>query len=65
MLDRFGVVNHIAVEFVVGFPLFENGDVKWVERVVSEFNSTCESLKIDGTNSTEAKVHIGKLPSDK
>jgi len=65
MLDRFGVVNNIAVEFVVGFPLFENGDVKWVERVVSEFNSTCESLKIDGTNSTEAKIHLGKLLPDK
>jgi hypothetical protein len=63
MLDRFGLVNQVAVEFVVGFPLFENGDVKWVEKVVSDFNATCESLKIDGTNSTEAKVHLGKLPS--
>jgi hypothetical protein len=26
MLDCFGVVNGVAVEFVVGFPLFENGD---------------------------------------
>jgi len=63
MLDRFGLVNRVAVEFVVGFPLFENGDPKWVEKVVSDFNVTCESLKIDGTNSTEAKVHIGELPS--
>ena len=64
MLDRFGVVNRVAVEFVVGFPLFEKGDTKWVERAVSDFNATCESLKIDGTNSTEAKVHIGKIPSN-
>jgi hypothetical protein len=62
MLDRFGLVNNVAVEFVIGFPLFENGDVKWVEKVVSDFNATCESLKIDGTTSTEAKVHLGKLP---
>ena len=62
-LDRFGVVNHIAVEFIVEFPLFEKGDPKWVEQVVSDFNATCESLKIDGTNSTEARVHLGKLPS--
>ncbi|HEX6187716.1 MAG TPA: hypothetical protein VFZ40_06530 [Pyrinomonadaceae bacterium] len=63
MLNRFGLVNHVAVEFVVGFPLFENGDTKWVERVVADFNATCETLKIDGTNSTEAKVYLGKLPS--
>ena len=63
MLDRFGLVNNVAVEFVIGFPLFENGDTKWVEKVVADFNATCESLKIDGTNSTEAKVHLGKLPS--
>lgn len=63
MLDRFGLANHVAVEFVVGFPLFEHGDTKWVEKVVADFNATCESLKIDGTNSTEAKVYLGKLPS--
>lgn len=62
MLDRFGLANGVAVEFMVGFPLLEKGDPKWVERVVDDFNATCQSLKIDGTNSSEAKVHIGKLP---
>src|SRR5678816_2160633 len=65
MLDRFGVVNGVAVEFLVGFPLLENGDPKWVERVVGEFNTLCKGLKIDGTNSSEAKVHIDKLPAQK
>lgn len=63
MLDRFGLVNRIAVEFMVGFPLMENGDPKWVEKVVNDFNATCLSLKIDGTNSDKAKIYLDKLPS--
>jgi hypothetical protein len=62
MLDRFGLVKGVAVEFLVGFPLLENGDQKWIEKVVEDFNATCKSLKIDGTNSTEAKVSLEKLP---
>jgi hypothetical protein len=65
MLDRFGVVNRVAVEFMVGFPLLENGDQKWVEREVEEFNTICKGLKIDGTNSTEAKVYLDKMPAPK
>lgn len=65
MLDRFGVVNKVAVEFVVGFPLLEKGDQKWIEKTVDDFNATCKSLKIDGTNSTEAKVYLDKLPAPK
>jgi hypothetical protein len=63
MLDRFGLVNGIAVEFMVGFPLMENGDAKWIEKVVEDFNATCQSLKIDGTNSDKAKIYVDKLPS--
>jgi hypothetical protein len=63
MLDRFGLVNGIAVEFMVGFPLLENGDPKWVEKVVQDFNATVQSLKIDGTNSDKAKIYLDKLPS--
>ena len=62
MFSRFGVVNNVAVEFTLGFPLFENPDVKWVEKVVADFNATCETLKIDGANSTGAKVYLDKLP---
>jgi hypothetical protein len=62
-LHRFGVVNRVAVEFLVAFPLFEKGDTKWVERTIADFNRTCESLKIDGNNSTEVKVYADKLPS--
>jgi hypothetical protein len=62
-LHRFGVVNRVAVEFMVAFPLFEKGDTKWVERTITDFNHTCENLKIDGTNSTEAMVRIDKLPA--
>ena len=61
MLDRYGVVNGVAVEFLVSFPLLEKGDPKWIEKTVADFNSFCEGLKIDGTNSTEAKVHLDKL----
>jgi hypothetical protein len=63
ILSRFGVVHNVAVEFTVGFPLFENGDAKWIERAVADFNTTCETLKIDGTNSTKANVFIDKLPT--
>lgn len=63
--DRFGVVNNVGVEFLVAFPLVKNGDPKWVEKLVNDFNAVCESLKIDGTNSTGAKVHLDKLPEKK
>ena len=39
----------------------ENGDTKWIEKAVADFNTTCETLKIDGTNSTKAKVVIETL----
>jgi hypothetical protein len=61
-LNRFGCANGIATEVLMAFPLLENGDQKWVEKAVSVFNSVCEGLKIDGSNTTEAKVDIGKLP---
>lgn len=63
--DRFGVLNNLSVEFLVAFPLMKNGDPKWVEQLVKDFNAICESLKIDGTNSTSAKVHLDKLPEKK
>lgn len=62
MLNRFGCANGIAIEVLMAFPLLENGDQKWIEKAVNDFNSLCETLKIDGKNSTEAKVHLGKLP---
>jgi tetratricopeptide (TPR) repeat protein len=61
-LDRFGVANGVAVELLVSFPLLENGDTNWVERVIDDFNEACESLKIDGTNASAARVFIEKLP---
>ena len=61
MLDRFGCANGIAVEVLMAFPLLENGDPKWIEKAVSDFNSLCETLKIDAKNSTEAKVYLDKL----
>ena len=63
MLDRYGVVNNMAVEFLIGFPLLEKGDQKWIEKTVKDFNEVCSSLKIDGSNSTEAKVNLGKINS--
>ena len=63
ILSRFGVVHNVAVEFTVGFPLFEKDDTKWIEKGIADFNTTCETLKIDGTNSTKAKVVIEKLPA--
>jgi hypothetical protein len=61
-LNRFGCANSVAVEVLMAFPLLENGDLKWIEKAISDFNSLCESLKIDAKNSTEAKVNLGKLP---
>jgi hypothetical protein len=61
-LNRFGCANGVAVEVLMAFPLLENGDLKWIEKAISDFNSLCESLKIDAKNSTEAKVNLGKLP---
>lgn len=62
MLNRFGCANGIAIEVLMAFPLLDKGDQKWIEKAVSDFNSLCETLKIDGKNSTEAKVNLGKLP---
>jgi hypothetical protein len=61
MLNRFGCANGVAVEVLMAFPLLENGDQKWIEKAISDFNSLCETLKIDAKNSTEAKVNLGKL----
>jgi hypothetical protein len=61
ILNRFGCANGIAVEVMMAFPLLENGDQKWIEKAVSDFNSLCETLKIDAKNSTEVKVNLGKL----
>jgi hypothetical protein len=61
MLNRFGCANGIAVEVLMSFPLLENVDQKWIEKAISDFNSLCESLKIDAKNSTEAKVNLGEL----
>jgi hypothetical protein len=60
-LNRFGCANGIAVEVLMAFPLLENGDQKWIEKAISDFNSLCETLKIDAKNSTEAKVYLDKL----
>lgn len=62
MLNRFGCANGIAVEVLMAFPLLKNGDQKWIEKAVSDFNSLCETLKIDAKNSAEAKVNLGKIP---
>ena len=62
MLNRFGCSNGIALEVLLAFPLLENGDQKWIEKAINDFNSFCETLKIDGKNSNEAKVHLGTLP---
>jgi hypothetical protein len=61
MLNRFGCANGIAVDVLMSFPLLENGDSKWIEKTISDFNSLCESLKIDAKNSTEAKVNLGEI----
>jgi hypothetical protein len=61
-LNRFGCANGVAVELLMAFPLLENGDLKWIEKAISDFNSLCETLKIDAKNSTEAKVNLEKLP---
>jgi hypothetical protein len=61
-LNRFGCSNGVAVEVLVAFPLLENGDQKWTEKAVNDFNALCESLKIDGKNTTEAKVQMDKMP---
>jgi len=41
--------------------ILENGDQKWIEKAISDFNSLCETLKIDAKYSTEAKVYLDKL----
>ena len=61
MLNRFGCANGIAVDVLMSFPLLENGDSKWIEKTISDFNSLCESLKIDAKYSTEAKVNLGEI----
>jgi hypothetical protein len=61
MLNRIGCANGIAVEVLMAFPFLKNGDPKWLEKAISEFNSLCETLKIDAKNSTEAKVSLGEL----
>ena len=61
MLNRFGCANGIAVNVLLSFPLLENSDAKWIEKAISDFNSLCESLKIDAENSTEAKLNLGKI----
>jgi len=61
MLNRYGCANGIAVEVLMAFPFLENGGQKWIEKAISDFNSLCETLKIDEKNSTEAKVDLGKL----
>ena len=62
MLNRFGCSNGIALEVLLAFPLLENGDQKWIQKTVSDFNSFCETLKIDGKNSTEITIQLGTLP---
>src|SRR5262245_6938647 len=61
MLNRFGCADGIAVDVLMSFPLLESGDPKWIEKAISDFNSLCESLKIDTKNSTEAKVNLGEI----
>jgi hypothetical protein len=61
MLNRFGCANGITVDVLMSFPLLENGDPKWIEKAISDFNSLCESLRIDAKNSTEAKVNLGEI----
>jgi len=61
MLNRFGCANGIAVDVLMSLPLLENSDPKWIEKAISDFNSLCETLKIDAANSTEAKVNLGEI----
>jgi len=61
MLNRFGCANGIAVDVLMSFPLLEDGDPKWIENAISDFNSLCETLKIDEKNSSEAKVKLGDI----
>jgi hypothetical protein len=61
MLDRFGVVGSKSVELQAALPIIENGDPKWLERAVADFNAACESLKIDGKNKFEKKVELEKI----
>jgi hypothetical protein len=60
-LDRFGAVNELTVELLIGFPLLANGDRAWIIKTVGEFNSLCKVFKIDGTNSFTTRVSLDQL----
>jgi hypothetical protein len=61
MLDRFGVVGNKSVELWAALPLIENGDQKWLEKAVADFNAACANLKIDGQNKFENKLQLSKI----
>jgi hypothetical protein len=61
MLHRFGVVGNKSVELWAALPLIENGDWKWLEKAVADFNAACERLKIDGQNKFENKLELSKI----
>lgn len=61
MLDRFGVAGGKSVELQAALPLIENGDPKWIEKAVADFNAACESLKLDGRNRFEKKIELEKI----
>jgi hypothetical protein len=60
-LDRFGVVNRKSVELMVSFPVVEGGNPEWLAKAVADFNTACESLKIDGRNRFEGRVSLDKI----
>lgn len=62
MLQRFGLMGRTSVEVMAAFPLLEDGDPKWIEKTVADFNALSASLKIDGRNKTGAIVKLDTIP---
>lgn len=60
-LQRFGVVGGVAVELTLVFHLPEGGDLKAAEKTVAQFNSMCESLKVDGKNKFTNRVELARF----
>jgi hypothetical protein len=56
VLGRFGVDGAVMVEFELSLPFGTADDPTWLTQVVSDFNSTCARLKIDGTTTFVSRI---------
>jgi hypothetical protein len=55
-MGRFGVDGGVMVEFELTLPFGKTDDPTWLTQVVSDFNSTCARLKIDGKTTFVSRI---------